>query len=351
MLDTEAPGAARRRRGLRLRSRRRRLAGVDAARRGRAGRGCSTSAARPPRRGRTSARCCARRSARDGPLGLAQALGAPSAGPSATTSWRSSSGFTPLRVARAPARAARIESLQSRMLKLERQNALAHLARGVAHDINNALGQVLPLVQQIRADLKDDRLDPVRAGRRPRAHRARRSRSRQRDLRAHDAFRPRLDQEPRPGRRRPRLRHGARRDARQPQRAGGSRCTTASTRPAGGPLRAERPRAVAAQPHEQRPRRDAATAARCEVAARGASHHVELVIADQGRRHDPRDAVARSSGRSSPPSEHGTGLGLSTCRSIVAEAGGELAIESEPGVGTRVTAHLPPAPLEAAGDE
>ncbi|MEQ1912506.1 MAG: GAF domain-containing sensor histidine kinase, partial [Vicinamibacterales bacterium] len=52
-------------------------------------------------------------------------------------------------------RAQTIEDLQARMLKIERQNALAHLARGVAHDINNALGEVIPLVQQIQADLQN----------------------------------------------------------------------------------------------------------------------------------------------------------------------------------------------------
>jgi hypothetical protein len=46
------------------------------------------------------------------------------------------------------------------LLKIERQNALAHLARGVAHDINNALGEVIPLVQQIQADMQNGTIVP-----------------------------------------------------------------------------------------------------------------------------------------------------------------------------------------------
>jgi len=50
----------------------------------------------------------------------------------------------------------RTESLQLGMLEAERKHALANLARGVTHDINNAFGAVLPLVQQM--------IDEVRAG-------------------------------------------------------------------------------------------------------------------------------------------------------------------------------------------
>src|SRR4029079_11999319 len=57
-------------------------------------------------------------------------------------------------------RAQTLEDLQARMLKIERQNALAHLARGVAHDINNALGEVIPLVQQIQADVQSGAIVP-----------------------------------------------------------------------------------------------------------------------------------------------------------------------------------------------
>lgn len=54
----------------------------------------------------------------------------------------------------------RAETLQARMLEAERKNAMANLARGVAHDVNNALGAVLPLIQQIREDCDAGRIDP-----------------------------------------------------------------------------------------------------------------------------------------------------------------------------------------------
>jgi len=52
------------------------------------------------------------------------------------------------------------ERVRRQVLAAERHAVFAHLARGVAHDVNNALGAVLPLVQQIRADLAEDRLKP-----------------------------------------------------------------------------------------------------------------------------------------------------------------------------------------------
>ena len=48
----------------------------------------------------------------------------------------------------------RTEHLKRRMLEAERRNALANLARGVSHDVNNALGSILPLVQQLRHELQ-----------------------------------------------------------------------------------------------------------------------------------------------------------------------------------------------------
>jgi signal transduction histidine kinase len=47
----------------------------------------------------------------------------------------------------------RTESLELNLIEAERKHAMANLARGVAHDVNNALGAVLPLVQQMRCEL------------------------------------------------------------------------------------------------------------------------------------------------------------------------------------------------------
>lgn len=50
--------------------------------------------------------------------------------------------------------------LTEQVLQAERKNALANLSRGIAHDVNNALGAVLPLVQQIRDDAGHGDIDP-----------------------------------------------------------------------------------------------------------------------------------------------------------------------------------------------
>jgi nitrogen-specific signal transduction histidine kinase len=52
------------------------------------------------------------------------------------------------------------KSLQARMLSAERKHAIADLARTVSHDVNNALGSMLPLIQQLQSDLQNGRMEP-----------------------------------------------------------------------------------------------------------------------------------------------------------------------------------------------
>jgi two-component system NtrC family sensor kinase len=52
----------------------------------------------------------------------------------------------------------RTESLQERILQSERKHALANLTRGITHDVNNALGAMLPLVQQMREDIRTGKI-------------------------------------------------------------------------------------------------------------------------------------------------------------------------------------------------
>ena len=59
----------------------------------------------------------------------------------------------------------RTESLQARMLTAERKHAMADLARSVSHDVNNALGSMLPLVQQMQEDLQQGPPDLEEEGR------------------------------------------------------------------------------------------------------------------------------------------------------------------------------------------
>jgi two-component system NtrC family sensor kinase len=55
----------------------------------------------------------------------------------------------------------RAESFRSRMLTAERKHAMAELARSVSHDVNNALGSMLPLVQQMRDDFESGHVVPA----------------------------------------------------------------------------------------------------------------------------------------------------------------------------------------------
>ncbi len=55
----------------------------------------------------------------------------------------------------------RTESLRSRVVMAERKHAMADLARSVSHDVNNALGAMLPLVQQLQEDLRVGMLKPA----------------------------------------------------------------------------------------------------------------------------------------------------------------------------------------------
>ena len=55
----------------------------------------------------------------------------------------------------------RTESLRARVLTAERKHAMADLARSVSHDVNNALGSMLPLVQQMQDDLRAGAADPA----------------------------------------------------------------------------------------------------------------------------------------------------------------------------------------------
>jgi signal transduction histidine kinase len=58
----------------------------------------------------------------------------------------------------------RTESLEQKVLAAERKTAMADLARGVSHDVNNTLGAVLPLVQQLREEIDQGEFDVEIAG-------------------------------------------------------------------------------------------------------------------------------------------------------------------------------------------
>lgn len=66
--------------------------------------------------------------------------------------------FTPL-AALALQNSQRAVTLEAKMVEAEKKHAVANLVRGVSHDVNNALGSVLPLVQQILVDCQSGDLE------------------------------------------------------------------------------------------------------------------------------------------------------------------------------------------------
>jgi len=52
-----------------------------------------------------------------------------------------------------------MKDLERQLLEAEGKRAMADLAGGVAHDLNNALGSVLPMIQALAADVEDGRFD------------------------------------------------------------------------------------------------------------------------------------------------------------------------------------------------
>ncbi len=52
------------------------------------------------------------------------------------------------------------DALKEQVLQAERKNVLASISRGIAHDVNNAFGAVLPLTQQLAKDVNEGRIEP-----------------------------------------------------------------------------------------------------------------------------------------------------------------------------------------------
>jgi len=63
----------------------------------------------------------------------------------------------------------------------------------------------------------------------------------------------------------------------------------------------------------------------------------------------PPETMARIQEPFFTTKHHGNGLGLSICRSIIRNAGGEMEIESQAGVGTQVRVRLPIVRAKMAG--
>jgi signal transduction histidine kinase len=244
-------------------------------------------------------------------------------------------------------RAQTLEDLQARMLKIERHDALAHLARGVAHDINNALGEVIPLVQQIQADVQSGTIVP--------------------GVLAEDLHRVELSLQVARGIFGRMLRF-ARGSARAPGPGDLHRAFAAVrdvlqeslTRVDIGVhavLPDQLPAVQCGQSDLERLLFNLMTNGRdalpnggtLTVTMRTIGSSVEIAVSDDGVGMSP-ETLAEIESPFFTTKEQGTGLGLATCRSIAAGAGGSLTIESRIAEGTRVTARLTTVGGDATSD-
>lgn len=234
--------------------------------------------------------------------------------------------------------ARRAESLEQRVLIAERKHAMADLARGVSHDVNNALGAVLPLVQQLQAELSEGVFDPETAAydleqiehslqvcRRifgAMVHFARGSTRNPSEVSLHQAA------------------DGALAIFRQGLERSGVQLMVE--------VPADLPALLAVQADVEQLLLNLLSNARdatgpddaISIRATATEAAIELVVEDTGCG-IPREYLAKVQEPFFTTKANGSGLGLAICRSIVAQLRGQFQIESEPGSGTRVRAVLP----------
>ncbi len=232
----------------------------------------------------------------------------------------------------------RTESLRARVLTAERKHAMAELARSVSHDVNNALGSMLPLVQQMQEELRGGVLEPtvlwedleqvqksLQVCRRIFGGMLSFSRGSARRSR-HGQVRPAVETVSAI------LKYGMGRRGIElsvdvPDDIPGVACGQSDLEQVFLNLLTN---AREATPH----------GGSISVSVRSSDGVVEISIADTGRGISPQD-LPRVLEPFFTTKAHGNGLGLSICRSILWEVGGTLSIQSEPGRGTRVDIVVP----------
>ena len=232
----------------------------------------------------------------------------------------------------------RTESLRARVVTAERKNAMADLARSVSHDLNNALGAMLPLIQQMQADLRGGTLAPT-------------------------VFAEDLEHVQKSLQVCRRIFGGMLTFSRNAARRGNyghirRAIETASAILKYGMSRSaielhvdvpdEIPEVACSQSDLEQvflnlltnAREATPQGGRISVTVRAVDRLVEISIADSGCG-IPADDLARVLEPFFTTKEKGSGLGLSICRSILWEVDGTLTIQSEPGQGTNVRVVVP----------
>ena len=234
----------------------------------------------------------------------------------------------------------RTEALRARVVTAERKHAMADLARSVSHDLNNALGSMLPLIQQMQADLHRGALSSTVFGedleqiqkslqvcRRIFGGMLTFSRNAARRS-GFGHIRRAIDTALAI------LKYGMSRSAIElhmnvPDDVPEVACSQSDLEQVFLNLLTN---AREATPH----------GGRIVVTARSVAHRVEIAIADSGC-----GIAAENLQRVLEPffttKQHGNGLGLSICRSVLWEVEGTLTIHSEPGSGTEVRILVPAA--------
>jgi signal transduction histidine kinase len=234
----------------------------------------------------------------------------------------------------------RTESLRARVLTAERKHAMAELARSVSHDVNNALGSMLPLVQQMQAEVRSRAIKP--------------------DILAED-----LEQVQKSLQVCRRIFGGmlsfsrnAARGSRYGQVGRAIETTSAILKHGMGRsgiellvhIPDELPEVACSQTDLEQvllnlltnAREATPNGGRISVSAEPRERVVEIAIADSGCG-IPIEDLPRVVEPFFTTKAQGNGLGLSICRSVLWEVDGTLTINSEPGSGTRVHVSVPQA--------
>jgi len=234
----------------------------------------------------------------------------------------------------------RTESLRERVLTAERKHAMAELARSVSHDVNNALGSMLPLIQQMQSDVRGGAVAPL-------------------------VFAEDLEHVQKSLQVCRRIFGGMLTFSRNAARRSGNAQVRRAIDTASAILKygmnrsaidlhldipEEVPEVACSQSDLEQvflnlltnAREATAPGGRISVSVRAVDAAVEIAIVDSGCG-IPAENVARVLEPFFTTKLHGNGLGLSICRTVLWEVEGTLAIESESGRGTTVRVTVPQA--------
>jgi two-component system, NtrC family, sensor kinase len=234
----------------------------------------------------------------------------------------------------------RTESLRARVVTAERKHAMADLARSVSHDVNNALGSMLPLIQQMQVDLRSGMFTPTVFAE-DLEHVQKSLQVCRRIFGGMLTFSRNAARQGRDGQVRRAietasaiLRYGMTRSAIElqvdiPDDIPPVACSQSDLEQVFLNLLTN---AREATPH----------GGRIGIAVRSADRSVEIAIADTGCG-IPREHLQRVLEPFFTTKPHGNGLGLSICRSVLWEVDGTITIHSEPGNGTHVHVLVPQA--------